>query len=758
MTRVRWMALAVLVLVVSGLSGCRVPSPTVARRLVFTPVDTFLHAGAARVDITPPIHLALFGHGPESRIATGVRLRLRCSAFVLARAGEIVALVPCDLQSPSLALHRAVAARLDAFGVPIAPERLLLMATHTHGAPAHYFESPRYSGPFSSSAPGHDPKVLAFLAERIAGAVAEAYASLAPACAGWNHEDVKRLTFNRAFVPFQANRPTDGEESAFISHTRDVVAAGRAGDPLDPTVEDPRESAVDTSMFALRIDRRKPNMMWCDGSDVLGALAVFGMHPTGVENTNQLYHGDIFGFATRIAEGCLANAKPKVAEATTHPAPSYPPTSELVPTENVHRECEEKPRDEARAPIVGLANGIEGDVSPRINTQTFDQARQLGRRLGRAITNAVERVSTSSGDVPLQVKYWELWFPEGRYRKATEEPDAKLCAKPELGMASGGGARDGPTRLRVIPEANAGYRLGEGAASRLCHGEKLPLRASISSARGHEFPAIGPMALLRIGDGFVVTTPGEVTTMTGLRIRRAVEKHVGLAAQSNRVAVVGLTNAYLQYFATKEEYGFQLYEGASTLYGPNSSAFLVRHAACLGDALVGRTPNECPEQAPFDTHLSFGSYPDPIVDRLPREPDDFHPTALSGLSLRALEGASNGTSQRPGAPLGWETFIEDLPPTFVGDRTKFHVVVLDEHGNVVDDDSGASIEVRETDDGKQWRIRWFPDISDQGDPGTPSRTCDARCGGRYRLAVRGRISLESNLVTVSCVCSPGGSP
>ncbi|HVH47607.1 MAG TPA: neutral/alkaline non-lysosomal ceramidase N-terminal domain-containing protein, partial [Labilithrix sp.] len=639
-----------LLFLCATLAGCRGPTPLVARRIERPPpVDTFLHAGVSRVDITPPIHIALFGHGPESRIATGVRLRLRCSVFVLARGAETIALVPCDLQSPSLALHRAVADRLDRLGIPIAPERLLIMATHTHGAPAHYFESPRYSGPFSSAAPGHDPKVLAFLAERIAGAVGDAYAKLAPACAGWNAESVRRLTFNRSFVPFQANRSADDEDKAFLALSRDVVKLGRAGDPLDPSVEDPRESAVDTSMFALRIDRRKPHMMWCDGSDVMGALTVFGMHPTGVENTNQLFHGDIFGFATRVAEGCLAKAKPRAVKEVP---PPYPPSSRLELTRDVHGECEEGPQDWSRAPVVGLANGIEGDVSPRMNTQAFDQARQLGRRLGRAITNVVENVATSSGDVPLQAKYWELWFPGGRYEKASDAPDAKLCAKPELGMASGGGARDGPTRLRIIPEANAGYRLSAEEAQGLCHREKLPLRASIAKTKGYEFPAIGPMALVRVGDGYFLTAPGELTTMTGLRIRHAVEQHLGLPAKSNRVAVVGLTNAYLQYFATKEEYPFQFYEGASTLYGPNSERFLVRHAACLADAVAGRRERDCPEQAPFDTHLSFGSYPDPVVDRLPGDPDDFHPRALGGLELRPLDGGESGSS-RPGIAQGW---------------------------------------------------------------------------------------------------------
>src|SRR6478735_4675714 len=138
-------------------------------------------AGVAEADITPPLHLSLFGHGPEGRIATGVRLRLNCQVFVIALdppetptseaplgKRDVVALVPCDLQSPSLELQRGVVDKLREVGIPITADRLFIMATHTHAGPAHYFQARRYSGTFSSQAPGYDHRVLDFLVTRIA--------------------------------------------------------------------------------------------------------------------------------------------------------------------------------------------------------------------------------------------------------------------------------------------------------------------------------------------------------------------------------------------------------------------------------------------------------------------------------------------------------------------------------------------------------------------------------------------------------------
>ena len=84
------------------------------------------------------------------------------------------------------------------------------------------------------------------------------------------------------------------------------------------------------------------------------------------------------------------------------------------------------------------------------------------------------------------------------------------------GMSSAGGAHDGPTRLRVIPEANAGYRLTRPAG---CQGYKVPVRIFTSPSE-YDFPRVGSISLIQIGDARFATLPAEPTTVTGLRIRQ----------------------------------------------------------------------------------------------------------------------------------------------------------------------------------------------------------------------------------------------
>ena len=709
------------------LAGCAAHHAASPRPVPLPVPRTEGYLAAARLaDITPPLHLSLFGHGPESRVATGVRLRLRCEVFVIASAGEVVALVPCDLQSSSEALQRAVAERLKLAGVPIGPDRLFVMATHSHMAPAHYFDARRYSGTFSSMLPGFDERVLSFLADRIAEQVSAAFLDLQPACVGWAQEEIPgaSLQLNRAYAPFLANvPPASGAPNPLAAARRadavqegGAVRSGRPDAPPHAALPVPRgaQAAVDDRLSVIRIDRRRPGTSACADSVPIGAFAVFGMHPTGLPNTNSLYHGDIFGYAVRVAEGELTKA--------LGPLPGAPPRDAAWDRESA------APGD--RRVIVGLANGTDGDVSPQLYEQSDPEARRLGRVLGAQIARLASSRDGLAASGTVDRLYRELRFPGARY---DDDASHRLCPSGALGAVSAGGARDGPTRLRIVPEMNAGYIPDQQDA---CHEAKLALQAGAPGP--FDYPEVGAIALVRIGDGVLAAAPGELTTMTGFRIRAALAASL---PATTPVAIVGLTNHYLQYFATPEEYRFQFYEGASTLYGPHSEPFLTRHFGHLG-ALLGQrwaparggTPvpvavlNDLPDQSPVNVPLPFEPSPSPVIRRWPD--DDPVPGDLPS--------APHVARVRRQLLFGYEFTLPGLPSLFTHDRRRFTVSVL-EGSAVRDDDRGASIEVRELDDGT-WRVRWVPDLA----------PCDARCGKTFALAVGGTVSVTSAPFTLVC--------
>lgn len=636
--------LIVLIAIVLGLSlgcGSRLP-PSVAP----IPHPSGLVVGIDTADITPPLHLSLFGHGPESRIAVGARTRLLCKPFVFARDNEVFALVPCDLTYPSLILQREISKRLVHNGYPFPADRIFLMATHTHAGPAHYADARRYSNAMSSSAPGFDEQVVEFLADRISGAVARAYSSLAPACLGWNQMLVHGLTINRSLVAFTANKNDGSAEDAIIE---DVRVRQRSGG------RSAAEEAIDPLLSVLRVDAKVNGACPTAGEVApMGVFAVFGMHNTAVPNTNTLYHGDVFGFAVRSAE-------------------------------------DELKREGCAPPRVGLANGIEGDVSPAARSQGMGEARRLGRALADKIVEAVKDTQTSP-DAELKHMYWEIAFAGGQVNDGLPEKSDHLCPRAELGMASAGGTPDGATRLRVIAQANIGYRLPQPFG---CHGYKLPLSAGPPT--DYDFPRTAPIGVIRIGNGVVATAPGEMTTMTGRRIRGTIRgvlaRHVPALATAP-IAMVGLTNQYMQYFATAEEYDLQSYEGASTLYGRQTLPFLQRQFRCLTNALVEQ-PDECAGPRFNEAqHVDFS--PDPYVNRF-SDDDTSEIVDVNHLTVTAAENEEEAA---------WQVFLPQLPLGFTRDR-KLKISVQDEAGHVLADDLGSSIEVVEV--GDRWRVRWLPE-------------------------------------------------
>lgn len=79
--------------------------------------------------------------------------------------------------------------------------------------------------------------------------------------------------------------------------------------------------------------------------------------------------------------------------------------------------------------------------------------------------------------------------------------------------------------------------------------------------------------ILRVGNLYIVAIPGELTTMSGRRMRNAVTEAIKEnqpGGADPHVVIAGLSNVYTHYIATYEEYQKQRYEAASTLYGPHT--------------------------------------------------------------------------------------------------------------------------------------------------------------------------------------------
>jgi hypothetical protein len=92
-------------------------------------------AGAARVDITPPLPVDLLGYVRRARAARAVRDPLRATACVLrGEGGTTVAVIAADVVGLTTAMSDRIRARVAA-AISCRPEDVLLNASHSHASP-----------------------------------------------------------------------------------------------------------------------------------------------------------------------------------------------------------------------------------------------------------------------------------------------------------------------------------------------------------------------------------------------------------------------------------------------------------------------------------------------------------------------------------------------------------------------------------------------------------------------------------------------
>lgn len=588
--RVRGSALALAVL---GLTACTIwhaqPLPTTPSRTVQG--SGLLRAGLARVDLTPPPGVGLGGSGPDGLRAAGYRTRLFVTALVLEdSAGERIALVVADLPHVSVNLHRLTAERV-AEATGIGADRLVMSATHTHSGPANFYAERQYNYN-TARVVGYDPRMTDLLVERTSAAVERATASLAPAAIAWGETTVRGATTNRSLGAFCRNPEADS-----------VCRA--SGDPRD---------AVDRSLVMLRVDALETR----GGRRPLGSYMVFALHGTSIPHRNTLYDGDAHG---RI-----------VARLGKSADPSGRPTVHLLANGAEGDVSPDIERDDCRPVLPGL---VERLPSPRGPGESVDFLEPPAAQVDRCLTDALDDVeavadSVASAALGLYRTLEARLTSTASIRRAfsTEWLPGRegLCPTPVLGSAAAAGAEPLETRVRgwrwlIWPFLRFGFEEGGTAISRddrRCQSPKLtlldPFQAGMVVGE-HGFPKVGQLSLIRIGDLLLATLPAEPTTMVGRRLRRGIEEAARAAAGDEiRVVVVGLTNGFIQYVTTAEEYQEQSYEGASNLYGPGTAEFLQRRMAELTRGLVGAGPSPTVEVGPVI------AYPGPVKSLLQLQP------------------------------------------------------------------------------------------------------------------------------------------
>ena len=237
-----------------------------------------LWAGAAAVNIDPPVTPVIRSGGFRSRFASKVSQSLFARSLVLENGGERIAICVVD----SCIIGRELfdeAKALASEQTGIAQDRILISATHTHSAPA-VLRALGYRA---------DPNYTPFLPPKIAESIAKANAALRPAEVGWTVANAKKFTNNRRWIYLPHKMLTDpyGEVSVRANMHPGYVNPDTAG-PSGP---------VDYDLTLLSIRERSS-----DGGSPGKPLAVLGNLSQHYLANGELSSGYTGRFCTLLEE------------------------------------------------------------------------------------------------------------------------------------------------------------------------------------------------------------------------------------------------------------------------------------------------------------------------------------------------------------------------------------------------------------------------------------------------------------------------
>nr|KAF6424487.1 N-acylsphingosine amidohydrolase 2B [Molossus molossus] len=513
------------------------------------------HIGVGRADCTGQVaDINLMGYGKSGQNARGLLTRLYSRAFVLAEpdGSHRMAFVSIDIGMVSQRMRLEVLKRLKSkYGSLYRRDNVILSGTHTHSAPAGYFQ---YTV-FVIASEGFSNRTFEYMVTGIVKSIEIAHRNLKPGKVFINKGNVDGVQLNRSPSSYLQNPPS--ERARYSSNT-------------------------DKEMIVLK-------MVDLNGDD-LGLISWFAIHPVSMNNSNHLVNSDNMGYAAYLFE----------QEKNKGHLPGQGPF------------------------VAAFASSNLGDVSSNI--------------LGPRCINTGESCDNANSTCPIGGSTMCVARGPGQDmldstqiigRTLYQGAKVKTC-KPALGYSFAAGTIDGAgsfnftqgtTVVDPFWETIRDQIFGKPSAEiRECQKPKPVLVHTGELSKPHPWhPDIVDVQIITLGSLAIVAIPGELTTMSGRRLREAVKAEFATYGMQNMTVVLsGLCNVYTHYVTTYEEYQVQRYEAASTIYGPHTLSAYIQLFRVLAKAIATDTVANLSSgpEPPFFKQLIIPLIPN-IVDRPP---------------------------------------------------------------------------------------------------------------------------------------------
>lgn len=618
--------------------------------------------GIGSSDITgPAADVNMMGYANTEQTASGVHLRLRARAFIVAEPqANRVAFVNLDACMASQLVTIKVLERLKArYGDLYTEKNVAISGIHTHAGPGGYLQYVVYI----VTSLGFVHQSFDALVNGIEKSIIEAHENLRPGSIFVNKGDLLDAGINRS-------------PSAYLNN---------------PSAE--------RSEYKYNVDKEMTLLKFVDDEwGPVGSFNWFATHGTSMSRTNSLISGDNKGAAARFMEDWFEENLHSDGfgslhryDYETHKVPRR--ISTIIPGfhDKRHKLMELATaflpsRGRATARNMSIAKRVRnalrklnspqfvsafcqsncGDVTPNVlgafcidtglpcdfNHSTcneknelcygrgpgypdeFESTRIIGDRQFRKAVNLFDAASEQlKGKIDFQHTYVDFSKLEVTLDNHGGKSQVVKTCPAAMGFGFAAGTTDGPGAFdfkQGDDKGNAFWKLVGGLLKAPeqqqidCQHPKPILIDTGEMKEPYDWaPSVLPVQILRIGQLLILSVPGEFTTMAGRRLRNAVK--TVLTSESNKkfdsnvhVVIAGLTNTYSQYVTTYEEYQVQRYEGASTLYGPHTLSAYIQEFKKLARALMGGPRVEPGPRPPDLLGKQLSLLPPVVVDLTPR--------------------------------------------------------------------------------------------------------------------------------------------
>ncbi|WP_170311606.1 neutral/alkaline ceramidase [Vallitalea okinawensis] len=538
--------------------------------------------GAGIHDITgPSAEIVMMGYADSNQSNRGIHLRQRARSFVVVdqNTDERIVYVSTDLGMAFQSVKDGVVNKLsdNGYGHLYRDQNIMINATHTHSGPGGY----SHYGLYNVSTFGFIEENYDCIVNGIYESIVKAHNNLEPGYIEFNMGQCLDTNINRSPEAYEMNPE---EEKALYEYN------------------------VDKNMYVLNFKNAD--------DDLLGILNWFGVHPTSMGVDNLLISSDNKGTASYLYEKEMG-------------------TDYLS----------------SKTFVAAFAQSNCGDSSPNIfggptgyGDDDFESTYEAGR-IQYEKAKELSDTATKRLTGPIAFRHQYVDFSNLTIAPEYADGEERYTYPGCMGYSFARGAEDNPTDLPGFYEGMTQPEYGLDSADNYIDNVQgllnlAPKFNQINGARYPELwelhypkpilfatckaepdpwtPQIIPVQLFTIGDFAILGVPAEVTTMSGRRLKNAVEEaFLELTGDYYTAVVSGHSNSYTSYLTTPEEYDAQHYEGASTQFGKwTLSGYLQQFYQLATSIVEGSTvpsgphpPDLSDEQVTFETGVLYDGLP-----------------------------------------------------------------------------------------------------------------------------------------------------